>query len=164
MTVELTWPDGLPSPLLGNYSRDEVEGFSESELSAGPSFVVPITDDTPTFHGVSYTMKTGDARRFQQFLRVNKFKTKSPWFNGPLPSNDGSTKMQECRFISGGYPQLSGTTSGGVCTYNATIMTREIVTDDEGYETELDAYWGVGNGDIDLSISLLDEGLCYADD
>lgn len=157
--ADINWPTGLRGPLVANYSRNEIVGFLEPELTSGPSFVTPITDDNPQFHNVTYQFKSGDARRFQQWLRVNRFKTLSPWFNGPLITEDSSVETQECRFIADGYPQLSAKTIGGIYTYNATILTREIVTNDELYETELDALWGVNCGDIDLGASLLDEGL-----
>lgn len=156
---DIVWPTGLRGPLVSNYSRNELVGFLESELTSGPSFVTPVTDDNPVFHNVTYQFKSGDARRFQQFLRVNKFKVLSPWFDGPIIGEDNSVEYQECRFTASGYPQLSSKTIGGIYTYNATILTREIVTNDEDYPTELDALWGVNNGDIDLGASLLDEGL-----
>lgn len=161
--ADIQWPDGLRGPLVANFSRNEQTGFLESELTSGPSFVTLISDDNPSFHSVTYQFKQGDARRFQQWLRANKIKTQSPWFDGPLVTEDRSVETQECRFISGGYPQLASKAVGGIFTYNATILTREIVTNDEDYETELDSLWGVNNGDIDLGASLLDEGLLYAD-
>lgn len=161
--ADIKWPDGLRGPLVSSYSRNEVVGFLESELTSGPSFVTPITDDNPSFHSVTYQLKSGDARRFQQWLRVNRMKTRAPWFDGPLITEDASVEYQECRFTSDGYPQLTGKTIGGIYTYKATLLTREIVTNDEGYETELDALWGVNCGDIDLGASLLDEGLLYDD-
>ena len=162
--ADIKWPDGLRGPLVSNYSREEVVGFIESELTAGPAFITPLTDDNPSFHNVTYQLKQGDARRFQQWLRVNKIKTRSPWFDGPLITEDASVEYQECRFTAGGYPQLKSKSVGGIWTYSATLLTREIVTNDEGYETELDSLWGAGNGDIDLSASLLDEGLLYSDE
>lgn len=155
----IKWPAGLRGPLVSNFSRSETVGYIDAELSSGPSFVVPISDDNPSFHSVSYIFKSGDARIFQQWLRTNNFKIFSPWFDGPLVTEDQSVETQECRFTADGYPQLTGKTVGGLYTYSATILTREIVTNDDLYPTELEALWGVGCGDIDLSASLLDEGL-----
>jgi len=157
--AEIKWPTGLRGPLVSGYSREEVVGFRESELASGPSFVVPFSDDTPQFHNVTYTFKEGDARRFQLWLRANKFKVFSPWFDGPCITEDRSAETQECRFTASGYPQLNSKTIGGIYLYSAQFMTRVIVNNDDANATELEAIWGVNCGDINLGASLLDEGL-----
>lgn len=159
MAVDLTWPDGLRGPLINSFNREEVVGFVESNVAAGPSFVTPISDDNPAFHNITYQFKEGDARRFQQFLRVNKVKQLSPWFNGPLITEDRSVEYQECRYTADGYPQLTGKTIGGIYTYSARVLTRDIVTNDELYPDELDALWGVNCGDIDYGANQLDIAL-----
>ena len=161
--ADITWPDGLHGPLISNFSREETVGFIESELASGPSFITPLSDDTPSFHSMTFQFKRGDARRFQQFLRVNSMKLYSPWFNMPLVTEDRSIEYQEARFTASGYPQLASVTSGGIHTYNAQVITRSIETTDEDYPTELDAIWGVNCGNVNLGNSLLDEGLNFDD-
>jgi|GEM_PF-2415072 len=155
----IQWPANLRGPLVSGYSRQEVVGFRENDLAAGPAFVEPFSEDTPQFHDVTYMFKSGDARRFQLWLRENKIKSHSPFFDGPLITEDRSIALQECRYTSDGYPQLTGKSVGGMFTYSARVITREIVNGDDAYTTELEALWGVNCGDIDLGGSLLDEGL-----
>jgi hypothetical protein len=155
----IVWPDGLRGPLVSGYSREEIVGFRENDLASGPAFVEVFSEDTPQFHNITYQFKNGDARRFQLWLRENKIKSYSPWFDGPLITEDRSVLAQECRYTSDGYPQLQSKTNNGIHTYTARIITREIINNDDAYATELEALWGVNCGDIDLGGSLLDEGL-----
>ena len=155
----IQWPVNLRGPLISGYSREEVVGFRENNLAAGPAFVEPFSEDTPQFHNITYIFKSGDARIFQLWLRDNKVKFLSPFFDGPLLTEDRSILLQECRYTSDGYPQLTGVSIGGVHTYSARLITRELVNGDDAYATELEALWGVNNGDINLGGSLLDEGL-----
>ena len=157
--ADLKWLDGLGGPQINGYSREEVVGFIENDLAAGPAFIEVFSDDTPQFHSVSYIFKRGDARRFEMWLRENKVKSRSPWFDGPIPTPDNTVETQECRFTADGYPQLTGQSSGGTFTYSAKLLTRSIVNNDDDYATEVDAMWGTNNGDINLGSSLLDEGL-----
>jgi hypothetical protein len=157
--AEIQWPAGLRGPTIAGYSREEIPGFREHNLAAGPAFVEPFSEDTPQFHNLTYQFKSGDARRFQRWLRENKIKFLSPFFDGPILSEDRSVELQECRYTSDGYPQLQSVSIGGIHTYSARVITREIVNGDDAYATELDALWGVNCGDINLGGSLLDEGL-----
>lgn len=157
--ADISWVDGLRGPLVSSFSREETVGFREAPLASGPPFVVPFSEDTPQFHNVTYQFKEGDARRFQLWLRENKFKYLSPWFDGPLITEDGSIETQECRFTADGYPQLTGKSVGGLYTYSAQLITREIINNDDDYAESVDAMWGVNNGDIDLGSSIIDEGL-----
>ena len=159
METDLNWPDGLPGPQITSFSREEVVGFKESPLATGPSFIEIFSEDTPQFHNVTYLFKSGDARRFQMWLRENKFKSHSPWFNGPLVTEDRSVETQVCRFTASGYPQLTGVSVNGTKTYSAQLLTREIGNNDDDYAESIDAYWSVNNGEIDNGISLIDEGL-----
>jgi hypothetical protein len=155
----IQWPTGLRGPLVSGFSREEVVGFRDNPLASGPDWGEPFSDDTPQFHNVSYQFKNGDARRFELWLRENKFKFLSPFFDGPLITEDSSILTQECRFTSDGYPQLQSKSVGGIWTYSARLLTREIVDSDDAYATELESMWGVNCGDINLGNSLLDEGL-----
>lgn len=157
--ADIQWPTDLRGPLVSGYNREEVAGFRENNLAAGPAFVEPFSEDTPQFHNITYQFKNGDARRFQLWLRENKVKYLSPWFDGPLITEDRSIALQECRFTSDGYPQLQSKSNGGIWTYSARIITREIVNGDDAYATELEALWGVNCSDIDLGASLLDQGM-----
>jgi len=153
------WPTDLRGPLVAGFSREEIIGFRENDLASGPAVIEPFSEDTPQFHNVTYQFKNGDARRFQLWLRENKVKFLSPFFDGPLITEDSSILTQECRFTSDGYPQLTGKSVGGIWTYSARLITREIVNGDDEYAEELDAIWGVNCGDINLGNSLLDEGM-----
>jgi len=155
----ISWPEKLRGPLVAGYSREEAVGFRESPVAAGPSFVEPFTDDAPTFHNVTYQFKEGDARRFQLWLKQNKFRFLSPWFNGPIINEERRESTVECRFTADGYPQLQGKTIGGIYTYAARLLTRNVQSTDLDYATEVDAMWATNCGDIDLGSSLLDEGL-----
>jgi hypothetical protein len=157
--ADLLWPDNLPGPQVSGFGREEVVGFIESNLASGPSFIQPVSEDTPSFHSVTYKFKNGDARRFQLWLRTNKIKTYSPFFDGPLITEDGSIETQECRFTADGYPQLQSKTNGGIWTYSARLLTREIVNGDDEFATELIAVHGVNCGNINLGNSLLDQGM-----
>lgn len=157
--ADLKWPTNLPGLQVSGFSREEVVGFRENPLASGPAFVEPFSEDTPQFHTITYLFKNGDARRFQLWLRQNKVKFMSPWFDCPLITEDGSVETQECRFTADGYPQLQGKSVGGMWTYSARVISREIVNNDDQYATEVDAIWGVNCGDINLGASLLDEGV-----
>ena len=157
--AEVKWPDGLRGPTVAGFSREEVVGFRENDLASGPAFVEPFSDDTPQFHNITYQFKNGDARRFQLWLRDNKIKSRSPFFDGPLITEDKSIETQECRFTSDGYPQLMGKSVGGIWSYSAKLITREIVNGDDEYAEELDAVWGTNCGDINKGNSLLDQGM-----
>ena len=76
-----------------------------------------------------------------------------------MVAEDRSILTQECRFTSDGYPQLTGVSIGGIHTYSARLLTREIVNGDDAYATELEALWGTNCGDINLGASLLDQGV-----
>jgi len=155
----ISWPEKLRGPLVSTYSREEVVGFRENPLAAGPSVIEPFSEDTPQFHNITYQMKQGDARRFQMWLREHKFKTYSPWFNGPIITEDNGQSVQECRYTSSGYPQLTGKSIGGLFSYSAQIITRQLTNGDDAYAESVSTMWFVNNGDINLGISLLDEGL-----
>jgi len=155
----IQWPANLRGPLVAGYSREEVVGFRENNLAAGPAFVEVFSEDTPQFHNFTYQFKSGDARRFKLWLREHKMRAYAPWFDGPLITEDRSIELQECRYTSDGYPQFQGRTVGGIHTYTARVITREIVNGDDAYATELEAIWGVNCGDIDLGGSLFDEGM-----
>lgn len=157
--ANLKWPEKLRGPMVSGYSREEVVGFRESELASGPSFIEPFSEDTPQFHNVTYQLKEGDARRFQLWLRENKVKFLSPWFDGPIITEDRSIELQTCRFTASGYPQLQGKSTGGIYTYSAQLITREIVNGDDAYAEAVNTSWFVFCGDINNGISLLDEGL-----
>ena len=157
--ADLKWPEKLRGPMASGYSREEVVGFRESPLASGPAFIEPFSEDTPQFHNVTYQLKEGDARRFQMWLRENKFKFLSPWFDGPIITEDRSIEFQTCRFTARGYPQLQGKSVGGIYTYSAQLMTREIVNGDDEYAESVKAMWFVSCGDINNGISVLDEGL-----
>lgn len=157
--ASIQYPDNLRGPLVSEYSRDEVVGFVEENVAAGPSFVTPISEDTPQFHTLTYRFKRGDARRFESWLKQNQMKFKSPWFNGPIIHPDfAAQEAQECRYLSDGYPQLTGVSVGGLFTYTARVITRSIVTQDDDYPTELDALHGVNCGNINSGANDLDIG------
>ena len=155
----LNWLNGLPGPQVSSFSTSEVVGFKESPLAAGPAFIEVFSEDTPQFHNVTYLFKSGDARRFKMWLRANKFKSHSPWFNGPIITEDRSVETQVCRYTAEGFPQFKGVTIGGLHSYSAKLLTREIVNNDDDYAESIDAMWYANNGDIDNGASLLDEGL-----
>ena len=157
--ADIKWPENLRGPLVSGFSRQEVVGFRENDLASGPAFVEPFSEDTPQFHDITYQLKSGDARRFQLWLRQNKFKFLSPWFDGPLITEDNSIDVQECRFTADGYPQLQSKTVGGLFIYSARILTREIVNRDDLYAESVSAMWYVFCGDINNGSSVLDEGL-----
>lgn len=156
---DIKWPDGLPGPLVESYARDEVIGFRESQVAAGPSYVEPYSDDTPIFHTVTYQFKAGDARRFQLWLRQHKFKFLSPVFDGPIVNEDNKVKFVECRYTADGYPQLLSQSLSGICVYQARMITRKIENLDDELPDIFETMWGVDNGNVDADISLLDEGL-----
>lgn len=155
----LKWPDNLPGPQIETYSREEIVGFNESFVAAGPSFVEPFTEDAPIFHNVTYQFKEGDARRFQLWLKQNKVRFVSPEFDGPIVNEEQLTSIAECRYTADGYPQLTGKVIGGVYTYSARMITRQIDSIDIDYPTEIEAIWSVSDGDIDAGANKLDEGL-----
>lgn len=157
--ASVKWPNGLRGPMVNTYNREEVIGFIESPLASGPSFITPISEDTPQFHNVTYQLREGDARIFQLWLKANKFKYLSPWFDGPLITEDRSVLTQECRFTASGYPQLQGKSVGGIYTYRAQIITREIVSNDDLYSESILAMWEIGNGNVNNASSKIDEGL-----
>lgn len=155
----IQWPEKLRGPLVAGFSREEVVGFLENDLASGPAFITPFSEDTPQFHSLTYQFKQGDARRFQMWLREHKFKFLSPFFDGPIISEDNSVQLQECRFTADGYPQLTGKTTGGLFTYSARVITREIVNIDDDYAESVKSLWYVFCGDINNGASKLDEGL-----
>ena len=160
--ADIKWPDDLPGPQISTYSMEEAAGFTESQLNAGPAFITPITEDMPQFHNVTYIFKRGHARKFEQFLRENKIRFLSPWFDGPIIRPNRNDTIQECRYTQDGVPQLTGV-SGNLFTYSARLITRSLVLDDMDYETEMDASWSVNFGNIDPFNAALDEGLNDAD-
>lgn len=157
----IQWPDKLGGPKLAGYSREEVVGFRDSELAAGPAFVEIFSDDTPQFHNVQYLFKQDAARRFERWLRTNKVKSESPWFDGPIPTPDRSVKTQECRFTADGYPQFTGISDGGVYSYSARLLTREIVNNDDEYGDVFDIMFDLSCGNVNWGVSKLDEGICH---
>lgn len=157
--TDLSWPTGVPGPQISSMSRTEVVGFKESDLASGPSFVEAFSDDTPQFHSVSYIFTRGEARLFQLWLRENKVKVFSPWFVGPLSTEDSNIKTQTCRFTSDGYPQLTGQTLSGLHSYSATLLTRAIENGDDAYSEVVKSAANATDGNIDLTASALDKGL-----
>lgn len=157
----IKWPVGLSGPMVAGFGREEVVGFRENDLASGPAFIEAFSEDTPQFHTVTYIFKNGDARIFQLWLRENKIKFMSPFFDGPLITEDRSIELQECRFTSDGYPQLVSKSVGGLWTYKAKLLTRSIVNGDDAYAEEIKTMWELNNGNINLGNSLLDEGVNF---
>ena len=155
----ISWPANLRGPLISSYSREEVVGFRENNVAAGPAFIEIFSEDTPQFHNVTYQFKSGDARLFQVWLRENKVKSHSPFFDGPIVTEDQSVETQECRFTADGYPQLQSKSIGGIYTYSARLLTREIVNNDDAYAETLETIHGLSCGNIDYGASQLDLGL-----
>ncbi len=131
--ANISWPNGLRPAIKASKSRDEVEGFRESPVTSGPSFIEPFSDDTPVFYSVQFILTKGEARAFQSWLRLNRIKTLSPFFDFPLVIEDPNVATQEARFILGGYPQLTGDT-GSTFTYSAQMLIRKIVSEDEPFD------------------------------
>jgi hypothetical protein len=157
--ADIKWPTKLRGFLISNYSREETVGFREGDLTSGPSFVEPFSDDTPYFHNVTLQLRQSDARVFQAWLKAYQFKLLSPEFAAPLLNEDGETITQDCRFTSDGYPQLQSVTVGGVYTYNAKLIAREHITIDDGYEQAILTMYQIGDGDIDWASSVLDQAV-----
>lgn len=157
--ADLKWPVNLRGPLVESYSREEIVGFRESSVAAGPSYVEPFTEDAPIFHNVTYQFHEGDARRFQLWLKENRVRFLSPVFDGPIVNEERLTSIAECRFTADGYPQLTGKTSGGVYTYSARLITRQIDSIDIDYAEQVESIWHVSDGYIGLGGNKLDEGL-----
>jgi len=155
----IQWPDKLRGPLVAGFSREEVVGFRENELASGPAFIEPFSEDTPSFHNITYLFNNGDARRFQIWLREHKFKFLSPFFDGPLITEDDSVDTQECRYTADGYPQFTGKTVGGLYSYSARVLTRSIVNNDDAYAESVSTLWYVFCTDTNNGASLLDQGM-----
>ena len=157
--IDISWPEGLRGPLVSTFSQSEMPGFIESPLATGPAFVEPISEDVPTIMNLTYQFKTGDARRFGIWLRDNAIRFKSPWFKGPIVHPDfDARKEQLCRYTVSGYPQLSGVTAGGIYTYSAQVIIRQVETQDIEYSEETKAAWEVNCGDVNRFNQDLDCG------
>lgn len=129
----INWPAGLRPSLKSSKSRDEVVGFRESPVTSGPSFVEPFSEDTPVFYNVGFTFTKDEARAFQSWLRINRIKTMSPFFNFPLVIEDPNVENQEARFTLEGFPQLTGET-GFTFTYSAQLLIRNLTVEDEEHD------------------------------
>lgn len=133
MTTKIDWPMGLKPSIRATKSREETVGFREAPVTSGPSFIEPFSNDTPVFYDVQFIFEKGGARAFQSWLRINRMITNAPFFNFPIVIEDPNVETQQARFTLEGYPQLIGET-GYTFTYAATLLIRNIVTEDEDYD------------------------------
>jgi hypothetical protein len=131
--ADINWPTGLRPSIKASKSRDEIVGFRESPVTSGPSLIEPFSDDTPVFYSVQFIFTKDEARAFQSWLRINRIKTNSPFFNFPLLIEDPNVDTQEARFTLDGYPQLVSETNS-IFTYSGRILIRKIISEDEAHD------------------------------
>ena len=159
--MSIEWPDGLRGCITTAKSRSQTVGFRDAAVSSGPAYVELVTNDAPTTWSVQFKFNRGEARGFSAWLSLNSIRFESPWIsNFPIKIEEGLAE-HKVRFLSDGYPQLTSE-NGKVFTYSATIIAREIKSEDNLYPeavlglSEMNCYkydWASNILDIAINVS-----------
>lgn len=156
--ADIQWPAGLRNSIVAAKRVDRPGGFREVSVAAGPAFVEPFSDDTPTFFDVTFRFTRTEARVFDAWIFLHKHNTEAPFFDFPIVIPDSQNPEQEARFV--GRPPQRVAQAQQTYTYQGRILVRQIASIDESNAAAVIQFGEVFNYvDIDESGKLLDTAI-----
>lgn len=141
--------------LTASKSRQTAASFRMNNPFSGTPYVEPLTDDTPSIYDCQFRFTARQKSAFWQWFVDPAYCDKGRNAFNLNIDVEGGYAEQECQFMADGTPQLTSE-QGGVYTYSARIIVRQLNDPDNGYAEELLTMGELTDGNIDAGLIALD--------